>query len=66
MMLEQAWESFAIQGEIVSSLSDILKRLIQVDLHCLAENYGIKEPLKKAIKRLFPDSCIQSKAVLRK
>jgi len=52
-MLKQAWESFAIQGEIVSSLSDILKRHIQVDLHCLAENYGIKEPLKKSDKEII-------------
>jgi hypothetical protein len=56
-MLKQTWESFAIQGEIISSLSDILKRLIQVDLHSIAENYGIKQPDKKSdekiIDRLF-------------
>jgi len=48
-LLKQAWESFAIQGEIVSGLLDILKRLIRVDLNSLAENYGIKQPSKKAI-----------------
>jgi len=40
-MLKQAWESFAIQGEIISSLPDILKRLIQADLHSLARGYDI-------------------------
>jgi len=47
-LLKQAWESFAIQGEIVTSLSDILKKLLQVDLHSIAENYGIKQPSKKS------------------
>ena len=45
-MLKQTWESFAIQGEIVTGLSDILKKLIQIDLHSIAENYGIKQPSK--------------------
>ena len=47
-LLKQAWESFAIQGEIVTSLPDILKKLLQVDLHSIAENYGIKQPSKKS------------------
>jgi len=47
-LLKQAWESFAIQGEIVTSLSDILKKLLQVDLHSIAENYGIKQPSQKS------------------
>ncbi|MHB1276245.1 MAG: hypothetical protein ACYC0D_10180 [Candidatus Humimicrobiaceae bacterium] len=45
-LLKQTWESFAIQGEIVTSLSDILKELIQIDLHSIAEKYGIKQPSK--------------------
>ena len=45
-LLKQTWESFAIQGEIVSSLPDILKKLIQVDIRSIAENYGIKQPSK--------------------
>ena len=47
-MLKKAWESFAIQGEIISSLPDILKRLIQVDLHSLVKNYNIKQPDENA------------------
>ena len=42
-MLKQTWESFAIQGEIVTGLSDMLKKLIQIDLHYIAEKYGIKQ-----------------------
>ena len=45
-LLKQTWESFAIQGEIVTGLSDILKKLIQIDLYSIAENYGIKQPSK--------------------
>ena len=44
--LKKTWESFAIQGEIVTGLSDMLKKLIQIDLHSIAENYGIKQPSK--------------------
>ena len=42
-LLKQTWESFAIQGEIVTGLSDMLKKLIQIDLHYIAEKYGIKQ-----------------------
>lgn len=52
-LLKQAWESFAIQGEIVTSLSDILKKLLQVDLHSIAENYGIKKPSQKSDKQII-------------
>ncbi|MCG2791410.1 MAG: hypothetical protein L6305_06650, partial [Actinomycetia bacterium] len=52
-MLKKAWESFAIQGEIISSLPDILKRLIQVDLHSLAKNYGIKQPDEKSDEEII-------------
>jgi len=52
-MLKQAWESFAIQGEIISSLPDILKRLIQVDLHSLARDHGIDQPDKKSDKEII-------------
>jgi len=52
-MLKQVWESFAIQGEITSSLPDILKRLIQVDLHSLARDHGIDQPDKKSDKEII-------------
>jgi hypothetical protein len=52
-MLKQTWESFAIQGEIISSLPDILKRLIQVDLHSLARDHDIGQPDKKSDKEII-------------
>jgi len=52
-MLKQAWESFAIQGEIISSLPDILKRLIQVELHSLARDYDIDQPDKKSNEKII-------------
>ena len=47
-MMKQAWESFAIQGEITNCLSDILQRLIEVDLHCMVKNYDKRQPEEKS------------------
>jgi len=52
-ILKQAWESFAIQGEMVTSLPDILPKLIQVDLHSIAENFCIKQLSKMSDKQVI-------------